>query len=546
MGGEPDNADALGRRDVHRQAPATPLKVKLLLIKGDKVSVKPSNKVVSTILSKIANSGYNLRENEWTFDTAHYGQVALEMKRNKIVFEGIPPGTLALARRPIPDEKFVLEGEIYGRLMKFQREAVLFALNRNGRVLLADDMGLGKTIQAMAIANFYRLEYPLLVIAPASLQNNWKDSLLCFLGEEATIVRQKLDFGDRISIISYNLAVALIDTVRLGNYGVIICDECHYLKSTTSKRTKCLLPVLQKASRLIMISGTPATSRPLELYPVISALDKTAYPVFSLYGNRYCNGKKIRHFYDYRGCSNASELGLAIENAFMIRRLKSVVLGELPKKFRRQVILDCKGAGPVGGHAALLGDAVEGTVITEFSNAAKVKKDPVLKYLETISEKNVKSIVFAHHGVMLDELEGYCKEKGTPYIRIDGSTVQSKRHSLVESFQSDDSVRFAILSITACSTGLTLTAAKAVIFAELYWNPGTMLQAEDRIHRIGQVDSVDIHYLVAKGTIDEMVWPQLLKKLTVLESLGIGQNELKYVKGSRVGEKRQTVLDDFM
>ena len=61
--------------------------------------------------------------------------------------------------------------------------------------------------------------------------------------------------------------------------------------------------------------------------------------------------------------------------------------------------------------------------------------------------------------------------------------------------------------------GLTLTAAKVVIFAELDWTPGTLEQCEDRAHRIGQQDPVHIHYLVAKGTLDEWVWTALDRKV---------------------------------
>ena len=147
-----------------------------------------------------------------------------------------------------------------------------------------------------------------------------------------------------------------------------------------------------------------------------------------------------------------------------------------------------------------------------------IKKASVISYLQKLLNLRKKILVFAHHQEMLDSIEEFYKSKNCEYIRIDGSTPSNKRHAMIEKFQNQSNVLVGILSITACSSGLTLTAGKAVVFAELYWNPGTLLQAEDRIHRIGQTDNVEIHYLVCKGTIDEMVWPHILKKLNVFSS----------------------------
>ncbi|KAI5151265.1 SWI/SNF-related matrix-associated actin-dependent regulator of chromatin subfamily A-like protein 1 [Enteropsectra breve] len=523
-------------------------RVKFSLISPQKILAKPSNKVISSLLSGLEGSVYDLKANEWTFKEEHYEKLAHELSKTKIEYEKIPAGTLRLLRRPQHQLEFTLEGDIYDRLMDFQREGVLFGLSRNGRLLLADDMGLGKTIQALAIAYFYRIEFPLLIIAPASLLGNWSDSIKRFLNEEATVVQEKADLGNKITIVSYNLASSLIEYLKYHSYGVIICDECHYLKSLTSKRTKGLLPILQKASRLIMVSGTPATSRPLELYPIISALDKTAFPTFGEYGMRYCNGRKIGHFWDYRGCTNAQELSIALERSFMIRRVKDSVLGQLPKKFRKHIILDTCSVNyrDLEKRVYALGEQAESTLLTDFQNAVGLKKAAVVKYVDQILGKNIKTVVFAHHQEMLNELEDFVKQKGIGYIRIDGATPGAKRNIAVENFQKVDGIKIAILSITACSTGLTLTEGKAVIFAELYWNPGTLLQAEDRIHRIGQKDNVDIHYLVAKGTVDEIVWPHIIKKLNVLESLNIGKNDLKNVKKDNNDKKEQKRMDAYI
>lgn len=91
-------------------------------------------------------------------------------------------------------------------------------------------------------------------------------------------------------------------------------------------------------------------------------------------------------------------------------------------------------------------------------------------------------------------------------MRIDGSVSQQERTNNVERFQNDPEILVALLSITAAGVGITLTAASTVIFAELHWTPALMIQAEDRAHRIGQKDSVNCHYLIGEGTLDEMLY----------------------------------------
>merc|ERR1712113_1239532 len=109
-------------------------------------------------------------------------------------------------------------------------------------------------------------------------------------------------------------------------------------------------------------------------------------------------------------------------------------------------------------------------------------------------------------------------------------------------------VRVALLSITAANTGLTLTSAQLVVFAELFWNPGILTQAEDRAHRIGQTDSVTIQYLVATGTADDELWPLLQRKLNVLQQAGLSKDNFSAADSHTVtsaAKSNQKITDYF-
>ena len=126
---------------------------------------------------------------------------------------------------------------------------------------------------------------------------------------------------------------------------------------------------------------------------------------------------------------------------------------------------------------------------------------------------------------MLDELEGLLNEKKVGFIQMDGRTPTSSRQAMVNRFQTDDTVRVALLSITACNSGLTLTAASLVVFAELYWVPGILNQCEDRVHRIGQKNSVQIQYLCVKDSLDVDMFRALNRKTKTLNAMLDGNHD---------------------
>lgn len=146
----------------------------------------------------------------------------------------------------------------------------------------------------------------------------------------------------------------------------------------------------------------------------------------------------------------------------------------------------------------------------------EAKVSGICEFMDNLLDNECKFLIFAHHKSVMDGIETFAKQKKVEYIRIDGSVSIDKRHERVQAFQYDQRVRVAILSITACSQGLTLTAASTVVFAELTWTPSIMNQAEDRAHRIGQSNSVNIYYLYGKNTIDDIIFSILSEKSQVV------------------------------
>uniref|UniRef100_A0A2K5XY72 DNA annealing helicase and endonuclease ZRANB3 n=1 Tax=Mandrillus leucophaeus TaxID=9568 RepID=A0A2K5XY72_MANLE len=408
-----------------------------------------------------------------------------------------------------------LPDRLRAKLLPFQKDGIIFALKRNGRCMVADEMGLGKTIQAIGIAYFYKEEWPLLIVVPSSLRYPWTEEIEKWIPElspeEINVIQNKTDVRristSKVTVLGYGLLTAdaetLIDALNNQNFKVVIVDESHYMKSRNATRSRILLPVVQKARRAILLTGTPALGRPEELFMQIEALFPQKFGRWTDYAKRYCNAR-IRYFgkrpqWDCRGASNLNELHQLLSD-IMIRRLKTEVLTQLPPKVRQRIPFDLPSAAAKAGAV----------------------KDYIKMMLQNDS---LKFLVFAHHLSMLQACTEAVIENKTRYIRIDGGVSSSERIHLVNQFQKDPDTRVAILSIQAAGQGLTFTAASHVVFAELYWDPGHIKQAEDRAHRIGQCSSVNIHYLIANGTLDTLMWGMLNRKAQVTGSTLNGRKE---------------------
>ena len=117
------------------------------------------------------------------------------------------------------------------------------------------------------------------------------------------------------------------------------------------------------------------------------------------------------------------------------------------------------------------------TLFEWFNLSAEAKLPAVKEYLKDILDnRDLKMLCFCHHKLMMDGIEEMLNQNKINHIRIDGSTPPKVRQEACDVFQTNDRFRIALLSLTACATGLNLTAASLVVFTEVYWNPGVLAQ----------------------------------------------------------------------
>ncbi|XP_062189338.1 uncharacterized protein LOC133892517 isoform X2 [Phragmites australis] len=494
----------------------------------------PYNQLLVDAFHRIPKAIWNAKERVWMFpppslpiaeEVLHtVPGLAVEVhKLDPLVQRAL---VAALGVKDLRDLYDRIPTDVESKLMPFQREGVRFVLQHGGRALIADEMGLGKTLQAIAVASCFHDAWPVLVISPSSLRLHWASMIQNWLNipmEDILVVlphtggssktgfrlvysNTKGDFrlDGVFNVISYDVVPKIQSTLLDLDFKIVIADESHFMKNAQAKRTISSLPVLQKAQYVVLLSGTPALSRPIELFTQLQALYPTVYKNVNEYGNRYCKGG---FFGMYQGASNHEELHNLMKATVMIRRLKKDVLSQLPVKRRQQVFLDLSEKDVKQVRALFheletvkmkiqCSDSQEmidslkfsqKNLITKiYTDSAKAKIPAVLDYLGTIIEADCKFLIFAHHLSMIDAIEQYLLKKKVKCIRIDGQIPVTTRQTLVTDFQNKDDIRAAVLSIKAGGFGLTLTAASTVIFAELSWTPGDIIQAEDRAHRIGQ------------------------------------------------------------
>lgn len=434
----------------------------------------------------------------------------------------------------------------------FQRAGVAFIEKTNGRTLVGDEMGLGKTIEALGYCNLHPEFKKILVICPASLKANWRREAQKWLIHDTKMLIMEGSFYGRIDkdpdvrqmvIVNYDVLHRREDLLQ--DWDLVIADECHKIKNPKAKRTKAFLDICIPADHVVALTGTPILNRPLELWNIIHLLDPKAWEHLRAFKNRYCWDDDTG---TYNGKRNLEELQEKLRTSVMIRRFKSQVLAELPDK--QYTVIEVESDANVKMleeqimtfidrdaldtllHADkedsktksmtffnIFGEQQPFELISKFRHAAAIAKlSTVIEYTQELLEDADKVIVFAHHKVIQQAL--LQKFPDAAYIR--GGMPNDERQAQVDKFQEDPNCHVFIGSLKAASEGITLTAASQVVMAEIDWTPAAMQQAEDRAHRIGQRDMVNIHMLITGG-IEGWIAQLVAEKEEIIEA-SVGAN----------------------
>lgn len=309
-------------------------------------------------------------------------------------------------------------------------------------------------------------------------------------------------------------------------------DEAHGFKNHESNRSIALFGgqnenvsspgLIYRSEHVVALSGTPMLNRPIELWSVLFAMAPEVIDYMSYYdfGFRYCGPwQDERGHWHFTGASHEQELHQRIQ-PFMQRIRKADVLEDLPPKVREVVLIetDDRAADVIELDQYLskkinfdkekieLGEYATLKHLTGLSKVKWVSNFVRATMLENIDEK---IILFAYHRDVVQELKRNLAIFN-PMV-IQGGVGQAERTAIEDEFQTGHT-RLIIGNINAMNLGLTLTAATRVLFAEYSEVPAQNEQAEDRAHRITQLDSVFVQYLVLQNSIDERRLESLLKK----------------------------------
>jgi SWI/SNF-related matrix-associated actin-dependent regulator 1 of chromatin subfamily A len=290
---------------------------------------------------------------------------------------------------------------------------------------------------------------------------------------------------------------------------------------------------------VLLLTGTPVLNSPKDLIMLLQVMRRLdVVGGWKHMMEHYCNAHKSTFGMEFGPPRDLDDLNVRMRSACYIRREKSQVLKELPEKqrsvvpmplsneseyaFAEQAILSYL-AQEKGKEAALKASRAEYLVKinTLRKLAAHGKMDTVREWVGNFLESGEKLVLFAHH----IEVQNALAEAFEGCAVLRGEDDSETRQENVDRFQKDPNCHLIVCSLKAGGVGITLTSASNVAFVEQGWNEAEMLQAEDRVHRIGQRNAVNCWYLLARNTIDEDMMELIRNKASVAKAATEGTAE---------------------
>lgn len=427
---------------------------------------------------------------------------------------------------------------------------------------LADDMGLGKTVQSLALVHKLRNEgetRPALLVCPTSVMENWRLEAARFIPDEKIILHHgaKRLKGNKfvnaasdaaLVISSYGLLQRNANLYSSVDWCGVILDEAQNIKNPATRQFKAARSI--KADWRFALTGTPVENHVGDMWSIME---------FALPGLMPRRTQFAREFIRpiQAGDKKAAERVKALTGPFILRRLKTdkEIVSDLPEKIETKVFCSL-GREQASLYNSVLsvmdgklaeseGIARKGLVLSAINSLKQICNHPVL-YLKDKSELPGRSgklerlteiveemlsagdrmLIFTQYAAMGAILRDYLQNVfGKETFFLHGGVSRPKRDEMVRRFQNDaDAPKMFVLSLRAGGTGLNLTRANHVIMFDRWWNPAVERQAVDRVHRIGQDKSVQVHYFLCRGTLEEKIEALIKAKKEVAE-LAVGSGE---------------------
>jgi len=445
-----------------------------------------------------------------------------------------------------------------GKLYPYQLIGTEFFINNKGKAILADTMGLGKTVQALGYIVHQNIPKTL-VICPASVKYVWEGEISKWTHKKSLVITSKTTIeeivdNDKVDIfiINYDILKRYFKILYTVRWDCLILDEFHYIKNNAAQRTKLVKQIAKPIPSVLLLSGTPFLSRPVELFNGLSLMDPTVWNSWHHFSVRYCQGHQGPFGWDARGASNIEELQGRISKYFL-RRMKEEVLPDLPEKkfINYPVTLDDetqrKYNTAIRDFATYLrdikkkkADEISKSMLAEklvrlgelrmLTTRGKIKSAEEI--IEGIKNSGEKLVVFSVYNRPLEILHEKFKEES---VLLTGKVDSEARKQIIDDFQNNDNIKVFFGGVKSSGIGITLTAASNVLFCDFSWNPADMKQCEDRVSRIGQkAKSIFVYQIYAKGTIDEYMVKLLAKKQSLFNQLFDDKNEKIENQGSLI------------